>query len=208
MLRPATLLLAASTWLAAASAYGAPARVTDGTSNTILFAEVFARGPAAGLQDITDGTSNTILLPEVGAPAPEPTGAQVALAGIAKVRVGGVTQRGPLSGTITFDAESATFSLLVGADTLLTGHLVARGTNGDRFGLFFDAASRDLFTGELANVDLGTTGAVPGGVLGESIQLELALDEAGARLKVKAVVLTASLGEIVLKANLRGAAPR
>jgi hypothetical protein len=208
MLRPATLAIAVSTWLAVAGAYAAPARVTDGTSNTILFAEVFGRGPGAGLQDITDGTSNTILLPEVEAPAPEPAGAQAALAGVGKVRVGGVTQRGPLSGTLTFDVESDTFSLVVGENTLLTGHLVARGTDGDRFGLFFDPASRDLFTDQLANVDLGTTGELPGAVLGESIQLELTLDEAGARLTVKAVVLTASLGEIVLKANLRGAVAR
>ena len=208
MLRPATLALAASTWLAVAGAYAAPAHVTDGTSNTILFAEVFARGPAAGLQDITDGTSNTILLPEVEAPAPEPTGEQAALAGVGKVRIGGVTRRGPVSATLTFDVESATFSLVVGEETLLTGHLVARGTNGDRFGLFFDPASRDLLADQLAHFADGTTGDASRAVLGESLQLELALDGAGARLKMKAVVLTASLGEIVLKANLAGSVER
>ena len=105
-----------------------------------------AAGAQAAVTDITDGTSNTILLPE------RQLGTQVDLAGTGKLRVGEVVRRGPFPAALVFDAESETFSLLVDEELFLTGHLVAKGTQGDRFRLFLDSPSRDLFTSHLASL--------------------------------------------------------
>lgn len=158
-----------------------------------------APGAHAALQDITDGTSNTILLPE------RQLGTLVELAGIGKVRAGEVARRGPFPTVLVFDADGGTFSLLVDGELFLTGHLVAKGTKGDRFKLFLDPSSRDSFANEIARLAQTTSVSAPGAVLGETMKLDLTLDDAGtARLKLKCNVLTSGLGEVVFKANLSG----
>jgi hypothetical protein len=208
MPHPTSRVLAASILLiGAAAAHAAPARITDGTSNTILLSEAPPRDPAADPGTITDGTSNTILLPEVSPPRAEATGAQALLDGARKLRAGDLALRDPFPATLTFDTEAATFSLaveLLEEDVLLTGHLVAKGTKSNRFKLFLDAGSRDLFTDLLAKQARTAAGRAFGAVLGENVRLELTLDAAAARLKVKCNILTAALGEIVFKANLAG----
>jgi hypothetical protein len=137
-------------------------------------------------------------------PGTEPTPPQANLSGTGKLRAGGITQLAPYPAALVVDTNSLTFSLFDGDGTLFTGNLVAKGSKGNRFLLFLDGGSRDAFKNKLATRAGTMTGHSAGSVLGETLRLELTLDEASARLKVKCNVLTSGLGEVVFKANLVG----
>jgi hypothetical protein len=158
-----------------------------------------AAGANAALQDITDGTSNTVLFSELGASAE--------LTGIGKLKVGDVVNRGPATARIEFDTERGSLTLFLADDLFFTGRLVA-GATGNRFRVFLDAGSRDRFTEMVADGVGPLADPRARAVAGEHLAFELTVDEASARFKMKAEVLTEGVGLVVLKANLSGAIGR
>jgi hypothetical protein len=157
-----------------------------------------AGGANAALEDLPDGTSNTVLLPELELTE------SAALSGVGKLKVGDTVRRGAGVARIDFDPQLARFTLLLAEDQLFTGRLVAVGAGGDRFKAFLDADSRDRFAAHVARSVGPEVDARTGAVLGETLAFELTLDESLVRLKLKAEVLTAGFGLVILKANLSG----
>lgn len=124
------------------------------------------------------------------------------LAGVAKVRGDGFRSEVPLTLALNFD--DSTF-LATDGTNVYTGHLSPKGKRGTKFQLFLDGGSADAFSAAVGGLAADATGRAAGSILGQSSKLVLSLrDDGSASLKLKAHVLASGLGEVVLKANLRG----
>jgi hypothetical protein len=129
-----------------------------------------------------------------------------ALDGTSLLRATGVAVRDALPMTLTFDADRTVFVLADAEGHYFTGHLVRKGARGNRFALYFHPDSRDAFVSAVAARATSAAGRPGTRVLGKSLRLELREDEGALALKIKANVLTVSLGEVVFKAALSGVA--
>jgi hypothetical protein len=126
-----------------------------------------------------------------------------ALAGSARVRVGGAKTTEAYTLQLNFDTAARTFLAMDGDGTLYSGNLAPKGTKGVKFSLFLDDASADVLAAVVADRGIAASGSPGGTLLGSSAKLKLWLNEDGSvSLKIKSQVLVSGVGEIVFKANL------
>jgi hypothetical protein len=130
------------------------------------------------------------------------------LGGTARIKGTGFRTSEPYGLRMNADPDAGTFLAMDEHGTLYSGHLVPKGTQGDKFKLFLDEPSSQAFGASVAATAATATGRSAGAVLGESSKLTLKVNEDGSlSLKIKSQLLVGGLGELAFKANLVEAQP-
>ena len=139
-----------------------------------------------------------------GAPALPPAPPVATLTGTSQLRAAAAKTSDAFSVTLTMDDDRTVFAMADADGHFFTGHLAGKGAKGNRFALYLDPDSRDAFVSAVAARAASAAGRPRGPILGHGLRLELREDGEALTLRIKASVLTTSLGQVSFKAALSG----
>jgi hypothetical protein len=126
-----------------------------------------------------------------------------ALSGNARTRGDGFKSSESYALNLSFDIVQLTFLAMDGDGTLYSGRLAPKGTKGDKFSLYLDAASAEAFATDVAARGAAASSRNPGAALGDHSKWTLELGGDSIELKIKSEVLVEGIGEVVYKAKLK-----